>query len=179
MLDQIRDGILAQEETLKQVATIYADAIEDGGLIHVYANGHSRLAVEEMVIRMGSLSGFHPILSVGLTTFTDVVGANGVRVNQAIEKVEGLGATLLNEFDIGPKDALISISAIFNPNRRNSSMAKNIFFTFSFTIVYWLLYSSTITFGMSGKIPPALAAFTIPAVCATFVLFRFYRHRNL
>lgn len=53
-----------------------------------------------MCIRMGALTGFHPLLQVGLTTFTDVVGANGIRVNQAIEKVEGLGAKLLDEYDI-------------------------------------------------------------------------------
>ncbi|NES73357.1 MAG: SIS domain-containing protein [Okeania sp. SIO2D1] len=96
---------------MQAVASIYADALEHGGLVHVYANGHSRLAVEEMVIRMGALTGFHAILSVGLATFTDVVGANGIRVNQEVERVEGLGEVMLNEYDIGPHDALLAISA--------------------------------------------------------------------
>jgi len=96
---------------LQAVAVLYADAIAAGGLVHVYANGHSRLAVEEMCIRMGALTGFHPLLQVGLTTFTDVVGANGIRVNQAIEKVEGLGAKLLDEYDIAPGEPLVVITA--------------------------------------------------------------------
>lgn len=110
-LDRIRDGILAQTEILQEVASIYADAIEDGGLVHLYANGHSRITVEETVIRMGALTGFHPILSAGLATFTDVVGPSGIRLNQKYEKVEGLGASLLDEIDFGHKDALVAVSA--------------------------------------------------------------------
>ena len=110
-LDRIKEGVLAQKETLQKVAAAFADAIEDGGLVHVYANGHSRVAVEEWVVRMGALTGFHPVLTTGLVTFTDVVGPNGVRVNQSVEKVEGLGAKLLDEFDVGPRDAFVAVSA--------------------------------------------------------------------
>lgn len=110
-LDRIRDGIRSQEETLTEVASLYADAIADGGLIHVYANGHSRLAVEEMVVRIGALTGFHPILTPGLVTFTDVLGQAGIRTNQHIERVEGLGKTMLSEVDFGEKDVFVAISA--------------------------------------------------------------------
>lgn len=107
----IQQKILQQEATLKTVAGLYADAIESGGLIHVYANGHSRIAVEEMCIRMGALTGFRSILSSGLTSFTDVIGSNGIRVNQFFEKVERSGAALLDEIDFGPKDVMLVITA--------------------------------------------------------------------
>lgn len=110
-LDKVKEGVFAQEETLKEVAELYAEAIANGGLVHVYANGHSRLAIEEMVIRMGALTGFHPILAAGFVTFTDVIGPNGIRVNQGMEKVEGLGSKLLDEIDFGPYDVFIAISA--------------------------------------------------------------------
>ena len=110
-LDHIKTGLRAQESTLANVAELYADAIAAGGLVHVYANGHSRLAVEEMVVRMGALTGFHPILAPGLVTFTDVIGAGGLRMNQQIEKVENLGDKLLDEIDFGPKDVFVAISA--------------------------------------------------------------------
>ena len=110
-LDRVKTGVLAQIDTLNRVASIYADALENGGLIHVYANGHSRLAVEEMVVRMGALTGFHAILTTGLVTFTDVIGTNGIRVNQEVERVEGLGEVILNEYDFGPHDALLVASA--------------------------------------------------------------------
>jgi uncharacterized phosphosugar-binding protein len=111
LLYRIKENVLNQENLLKKVARVYADALADGGLVHVYANGHSRLSVEEMVIRMGALTGFHPILSDALTTFTDVVGANGIRPNQYIEKSEGIGAKLLDEYDFGPRDVLVVITA--------------------------------------------------------------------
>ncbi|MDO8541045.1 MAG: sugar isomerase domain-containing protein [Opitutaceae bacterium] len=110
-LETVRAALRAQEPALRTVATLFADAIATGGLVHVYANGHSRLAVEELCIRMGALTGFHPILQVGLTSFTDVVGPNGIRLNQALEKVEGLGEQLLDEFDIAPGEPLLAVSA--------------------------------------------------------------------
>lgn len=110
-LDHIKASVLRQEARLKQVAGLYADAIESGGMIHVYANGHSRVSVEEMVIRMGALSGFHPLLSAALTTFTDVVGSNGLRVGQFFERVEHSGKNLLDEVDFGPRDVLLVVTA--------------------------------------------------------------------
>jgi len=110
-LNHIRDNVLAQEASLREVASCYADAFAIGGVVHVYANGHSRMTVEEMVIRMGALSGFHPVLSGALATFTDVIGPDGLRMAQAVEKVEGLGAILLEEFEVGPGEPLVVISA--------------------------------------------------------------------
>lgn len=110
-LDRVRDGVLAQAESLQRVAEHYADAIQNDGLIHVYANGHSRISVEEMVVRMGALTGFHAVLANALSNFTDVVGADSLRLNQAIEKMEGLGAVLLDEVAVGPHDVFVVISA--------------------------------------------------------------------
>lgn len=110
-LDRVRDGVLSQADTLRRVASHYADAIQAGGLVHVYANGHSRVSVEEMVVRMGALTGFHPMLAHALSNFTDVVGSDSLRLNQAIEQVEGLGAVLLDEVAIGEHDVFVVISA--------------------------------------------------------------------
>jgi uncharacterized phosphosugar-binding protein len=110
-LNRIYSRVRAQAEVLHCVAEAFADAIAAGGVVHVYANGHSRMAVEELCVRMGALTGFHPILASTLTSFTDVVGASGLRVAQAVEKVEGLGALLLDEFDVAPGEPLIVVSA--------------------------------------------------------------------
>lgn len=110
-LDVIKQSVFGQIDLLKKVAGIYADAIGSGGMIHVYANGHSRVSVEEMVIRMGALTGFHPILSAAITTFTDVVGPNGLRVDQFFERVEKSGSQILAEVDFGKNDALLIITA--------------------------------------------------------------------
>ncbi len=110
-LNRIRDGVLAQESTLIAVAKCFADAISGGGLVHVYANGHSRVTVEELCVRMGALTGFHPLLSHALANFTDVVGADSLRLNQALEKIEGLGAKILDEFEFAHQEPLIVVSA--------------------------------------------------------------------
>jgi uncharacterized phosphosugar-binding protein len=110
-LNRVRDTLRAQEPELRAVASLFADALASGGLVHVYANGHSRIAVEELCIRMGALTGFHPVLQAGLTTFTDVVGSNGIRMNQFFERVEGVGGQLLAEFDVAPGEPLLAISA--------------------------------------------------------------------
>jgi uncharacterized phosphosugar-binding protein len=109
-LNRIRDGVLAQQETLAAVAKCFADAIAIGGLVHVYANGHSRVTVEEICVRMGALT-FHPLLSHALANFTDVVGADSLRLNQAIEQVEGLGAKILDEFEFASNEPLVVVSA--------------------------------------------------------------------
>ena len=110
-LETISNKIFQQEETLKAVANLYANAMQHGGLVHVYANGHSRVTVEELSIRMGALTGFRAILSTGLTTFTDVVGSNGLRLNQFFEKVEKSGAALLDEIDFGEHDVMLVVTA--------------------------------------------------------------------
>lgn len=110
-LDRIRDGVMAQEATLRAVAQCFADAIAGGGLVHVYANGHSRVTVEELCVRMGALTGFHPLLSLALSNFTDVVGSDSLRMNQAIERFEGLGAKLLDEFEFAAGEPLVVVSA--------------------------------------------------------------------
>jgi uncharacterized phosphosugar-binding protein len=110
-LDQIRDGVLAQEDTLVAVAECFAEALAQGGVVHVYANGHSRVTVEELCVRMGALTGFHPLLANALANFTDVVGADGLRLAQAIEKVEGLGARILDEFEFAANEPLVVVSA--------------------------------------------------------------------
>jgi uncharacterized phosphosugar-binding protein len=110
-LDRIRDGILAQEAVLREIAQCFADVISTGGLVHIYAVGHSRIAVEEFCVRMGALTGFHPLLSQALANFTDVVGADSLRLNQAIEKIEGLGAKILDEFEFAADEPLIVVSA--------------------------------------------------------------------
>jgi uncharacterized phosphosugar-binding protein len=80
-------------------------------VVHVYANGHSRISIEEMCIRMGALTGFHPLLTTGLVTFTDVVGMNGIRVNQQVEKVEGLAARMLDECCVAGGEPLLVVTA--------------------------------------------------------------------
>lgn len=95
---------------IEQAADICANTIAGGGLVHLFATGHSRMFVEEMFPRHGSFPGFHPMVELSMTFHTQVVGANGQRQAMFLEHVEGLAATILRNFVINPPDSFIIFS---------------------------------------------------------------------
>ncbi len=99
-----------QGGALAQACRLCADAIAPGGLVHLFGSGHSRIPVEEMFPRYGSYPGFNPIVELSMTFHTQVVGANGQRQAMFIERVEGLAETILDNFQLGPPDAMIVFS---------------------------------------------------------------------
>ena len=74
---------------------------------------------------------------------------------------------------------LIPVSSIFNPNRRSSSFGKNVVQALIITVVFWILYSSAVAFGNSGKIPPWLATGIVPLSFFSFVVWTYFRNRKL
>jgi uncharacterized phosphosugar-binding protein len=88
-----------------------AEAISEGGLVHLFGSGHSRIPLEEMFPRYGSFSGFHPMAELSMTFHTGVVGINGQRQTMFIERTEGLAEVILSNFEFGPHDVMIVFSA--------------------------------------------------------------------
>src|SRR5436190_11732858 len=105
------DRLEAQTDAVDAAARICADAIAAGGLVHAFGTGHSRIPVEELFPRYGSYPGFNPLVELSMTFHTQVVGANGQRQAMFIERVEGLAAQILANFELGPPDALLVFSA--------------------------------------------------------------------
>ncbi|MFO7170436.1 MAG: sugar isomerase domain-containing protein, partial [Chloroflexota bacterium] len=99
-----------QLENIGRAAAICADSIANGGLVHLFGTGHSRIPVEEIFPRHGSFPGFHPIVELSLTHHTQVVGANGQRQAMYLEKLEGFGEVILRNFVFGPHDSFIVFS---------------------------------------------------------------------
>lgn len=99
-----------QLPTIAQAAELCARSIARNGLVHLFGTGHSRMAVEEMFPRYGSFSGFHPIVELSLTNHTGVVGANGQRQAMYLERIEGFGEVILNNFTFGPDDVMMVFS---------------------------------------------------------------------
>ncbi len=108
IIEQIK---MTQSESLLKAAEICADSIAAGGWVHLFGTGHSRMAVEEMFPRIGSLVGFHPLVELSLTFYHDVVGPNGLRQALFLEKTEGLGETILKSCRFGPQDSFIVVSS--------------------------------------------------------------------
>ena len=107
ILTKIRE---TQLDALEQAADICTASIAGGGLVHLFGSGHSRMAVEEMFPRYGSFPGFHPIVELSLTYHNPVVGSNGQRQAIFLERVEGLGKTILRNFVLRPPDSFIIFS---------------------------------------------------------------------
>ncbi len=99
-----------QLEVLDAAARICAKSIANNGLVHLFGSGHSRMAVEEMFPRYGSFPGFHPIVELSLTYHNTVVGSNGQRQAIFLERVEGLGRTILRNFVFTHPDSFIVFS---------------------------------------------------------------------
>jgi uncharacterized phosphosugar-binding protein len=100
-----------QLPTIAEVASMCADSIGSGGLVHLFGTGHSRIPVEEMFPRYGSYPGFHPIAELSMTFHTQIAGANGQRQAMFIERVEGLAEVILSNFVFGAHDMMIVFSA--------------------------------------------------------------------
>lgn len=108
LLDQLES---TQAENLHQAAELYANAIANDGLVHLYGNGHSGIGVYETFPRIGSMVGFHPLIEQSLVNYTSVVGMNGLRTNQFLEKLEGFAENILVNFDFGPHDVITCFSS--------------------------------------------------------------------
>ena len=100
-----------QADALEQASQWCAEAIESGGLVHLFGTGHSRIPLEEMFPRYGSYPGFNPIAELSMTFHTQIVGANGQRQAMFIERVPGLAEVILSNFSFGPKDVMVVFSA--------------------------------------------------------------------
>lgn len=99
-----------QMEHIEQAAAVCARTIANGGLVHLFGTGHSRMFVEEMFPRHGSFPGFHPIVELSLTYHNAVVGANGQRQAMFLEHVEGLGQVILRNFVFAEPDSFLIFS---------------------------------------------------------------------
>lgn len=75
--------------------------------------------------------------------------------------------------------ALIPMGSLFSPNRRSDSFGKNVFFALTNTVFFWLLYSSFLSLGNSGKVPAMIAVSTPLLLFVLFVFSVVWRHRKL
>lgn len=75
--------------------------------------------------------------------------------------------------------ALIPVSSIFTPNRRSDSFGKNVVLTLLVTVAFWVLYSGALAFGNSGDINPWIATGIVPVSFFMYVVWTYWRNRNL
>lgn len=111
ILKRVRE---TQLERIQTASAWCAEAIATRNLVHLFGNGHSRMAVEEIWPRYGSYPGFHPIVELSMTYHHQVVGANGQRQAMWIERQEGLGQIIMRNFVFRPQDVMMVFSTSGN-----------------------------------------------------------------
>jgi len=117
-----------QMDNIKQAASVMAESIAVERWVHTFGCGHATLPVEEMYPRIGGFVGFHPMLELPLTFFTNIVGNMGVHQFVFLERVEGYGQEIMKSYNFDPRDTmwLFSHSGINNVNIDIALEAKNI-----------------------------------------------------
>ncbi len=107
-----------QMENIQEAAKVMADSIEANRWVHTFGCGHATLPIEEMYPRIGGFVGFHPIVELPLTFFTNITGQMGVHQFVFLERVEGYGIEIMKGHNFDTRDSmwLFSHSGINNVN---------------------------------------------------------------
>lgn len=115
MSDQVRDygyfqAILknleevnkTQGKSIKEAASLMADAIANDRLISVYGGGgHTTLVMGEMFFRAGGLCNINPIMETGLSVF------NQALKYLELERTVNYGSAIVKYFDLKKDDVLL------------------------------------------------------------------------
>lgn len=121
-LNNARDIMTRIEETqienIRKAATAMADTIERKRWVHTFGCGHATIPIEEMYPRIGGFVGFHPMVELPLTFFTNITGEMGVHQFLFLERVEGYGVEIMRSYDFDKQDTmwLFSHTGINNVN---------------------------------------------------------------
>ncbi len=101
-------GRIMEEESdaIARAATVVADAIESGRLLHVFGTGgHSAMGAEEIFFRAGGLVAVNPMLDPG------VMLSYGALRSMAVERTPDYARAVLDEYGLGHGDTLVIVNA--------------------------------------------------------------------
>ena len=91
-----------QSGNMQKAAELIVDTSVKGGIIYIFGSGHAGIIAQEAFYRTGGLAVVNPIFPPGLTC--DIVP---VTITSRIERLDGYGAVLSEEYDIKRGDLLI------------------------------------------------------------------------
>ncbi len=101
LLDRLEN---TQEDTLDRVCELCADKVAKGGLMYFFGTGHSHMICEEPFYRAGGLACVYPILE------TDLMLHEGASKSSFYERMQDLGAAIIDNSPLGSGDVLFLIS---------------------------------------------------------------------
>ena len=101
---------ISQLDAIVSAAQLCADSISRHGLVFLFGSGHSRMMVDEMIPRQGCFVGFFPLVESAVSSYSPIIGANGLRGPLYLEKYEGYAEQILKDYQFRDTDAFIVIS---------------------------------------------------------------------
>ncbi len=101
---------VTQLETISKVAKWGADAIAADRLIVLFGSGHSFIPTMDTYPRIGSYPGWLPIHELSTSYMPTILGNQALRQALYLEKVEGFGRVVLENYRLDTKDVMIVIS---------------------------------------------------------------------
>ncbi|HEY8415206.1 MAG TPA: SIS domain-containing protein [Thermaerobacter sp.] len=90
-----------QLPVIRDLARAIAELVRSGGVVHVFGAGHSHMLAEEAFARAGGLVPTTAILDPGFMVF------GGFRKNSALERLEGFGRLVFENYDTRPGEILV------------------------------------------------------------------------
>lgn len=99
-----------QMGAIQQAAGWIAGAMMADRFAVVFGSGHSAIPSEDVYPRIGSFPGWLPIHEMSTTYISRFSGDMGLRQSLFLEKVEGFGSVVLDNYALEPRDVMIVIS---------------------------------------------------------------------
>ena len=100
--ETIDRGFSTQKETMLNVSKLIAAAIESKKNVFVFGCSHAGILAEEVFYRTGGLAVINPIFFPGF-----MLNTRPITMTSSLERISGLGKTLLNKNHVGEGDVLI------------------------------------------------------------------------
>jgi uncharacterized phosphosugar-binding protein len=104
MLDLIAQGGGSQRSALETGATAIVEALDAGGIVHVFGTGHSHIIAEELFARAAGPTFVHAILDDSLMLHTNP------GLSTRTERLSGYAEAVLEGYDLRPEDVLVVVS---------------------------------------------------------------------
>ena len=99
--DMLKEVESAENEAMEAAAQAAYEAIRAGGLLHVFATGHSHMIADELFFRAGGLVPVNPILEPSLTLDAGAIGS------MRNERKAGLAEEVLRKEGVRQGDILL------------------------------------------------------------------------
>ncbi len=90
---------------IKKSAEVIVEALNNGGVLHVFSSGHSHIVIEEMFYRAGGLVPVNPIFDTGLMLH------EGAKKSSRMERLTGYAEIILANYDTREGEPMIIVSS--------------------------------------------------------------------